>query len=156
MTYKNMTAGELLDISGKPLVMLGGEFTALRHVSKGIVTEYTWRNGEPVMILFKDSQVAKQGAFLIELKDAHNYANSDGHMSADLIKHAIAAAAAMGYDAHDKFAVRKIMDTILDGLADLIAMPPAPKELEKREQIGQGRNEMTLKLDGKTIFEALV
>lgn len=154
--FRNMTAGEVLDISGKPMVMLGGEYTALRHVSKGIVTEYTWRGGEPVMILFKESVATKQGAFLIELKDAFNYANSNGHMSTDLIKHAIQAAAALGYDPNDKFAVRKIMDTILDGLPDLVAMPPCPEELAKREQVGQGRNEMTLKLDGKTILEGLV
>ena len=154
---KHLSAADVLDISGKPMVMLGGEYTALRHVSHGIVTEYTWRNAEPVMILFKDSKLAtKQGAYLIELKDAHAYANSDGNMSTDLIKHAIEAAAALGFDRNDRFAVRQIMDTILDGLPDLVAMPPAPAELQLREQIGQGNSELTFKADGKTLFEGQV
>lgn len=157
MSFKQMTAGELLDISGKPMVMLGGEHTVLRHVSRGIVSEFTWRGGEPVMILFKDTGMAGRcGAYLIELKDAFHYADSRGNPSTTLIDHSRAACAAMGWDRNDKFAVFNVMTVILEGLPDLIKMPPPPRELERREQVGGGKNELTLKLDGKTILEALV
>ncbi len=156
MTVNHLSAQEILDISGKPMVVLGGEFTYMRHVSQGIVTEYTWRNDEPVMILFKDGKATRQGAYLIELKDAYRYADSNGHMSADLFKHSIEAAIALGFDRNDRYAVRKIMDTILDGLPDLLSMPPVPVELEKAESIGQGNNELSFKIDGKTMFEGLV
>jgi len=159
MSYKNMTATELLDISGKPMVMLGGEFTVLRHVSKGIVSEYTWRDGEPVMILFKDvdgRSKTRLGAYLIELKDAFHYADSNGNPSRTLFDHAREACAAMGWDRNDKFAIFNVMTVILEGLPDLIKMPPPPAELERRESISQGKHELTLKLDGRTILERLV
>lgn len=153
---KQMTSTELLDITGVPLVMLGGEWTHHRHVSHGLVTEYTWRDDEPVMILFKDGIATRQGAYLVELKDAYHYASSDGMPSPTLFEHSIDAAVALGYDRNDKSAVRKIMDAILDGLPDLLVMPPAPQEMIEAQEAGRSKAEIRLKVDGETVFEGLV
>ena len=155
MNHAAMHATELLDISGRPLVMLGGEYTYQRHVAEGIVTEYTWRNSEPVMILFKDGLSTRQGCYLIELKDAYRYAESDGNPVRSIMKDARDAAVAMGYDRNDHFAVHKIVNQIVDGLPGLVAMPPVPPELEAKAR-PTGNNELTFKLDGKTLFEGSV
>lgn len=151
---EQMLSGQLMDISGKPMVMLGGEWTYARRRSKGIIVEYTWQKGEPVMILYKDAKHTRVGAYIIELDDAHNYANSDGNMSVSLMAHAMEAAAAMGFDAHDRYAVRSIMDVILDNLEELITMPPAPAAMEAQEKRQAGTvGELTFKADGRTMFE---
>jgi hypothetical protein len=151
----HMSSKELLDISGKPLVMLGGEYVAIRHVSHGIVTEFTWHDGQPCMYIFKDGRTGKQGAYRIDLKDTFHYADSRGNPSTMLFTHAIEAAQAIGFDRNDRNAIRVVMDRILDDIPDLVEkMPPCPAELDRREN--EGSSELLVTLNGKSIFEGMI
>jgi len=143
------------DITGKPMVMLGGPFVHLQRVTGDIVSEFKWHDGEPVVILYRAVPTTKTGAYMIELKDAHLYAASNGMPTPKLFHNAIEACRAIGfYD--DSHAVRRMMDIILDGMPDLIAMPPEPKASEDANRPAADGDELTIKLDGKTIAEVVV
>jgi hypothetical protein len=146
----------ILDITGKKMVMLGGEHVWRQRITGDVVSEFKWIDGEPHMILYRAVPTTKTGAYLIDMNDAHKYADSrSGGPSPTLMQDAIAACKAIGfYD--DKFAVMRVMDIILDGLPDLLAMPPEPKASEIANRPTTGNDEISIKVNGQTVIEAVV
>jgi hypothetical protein len=135
-------------------VVIGGEKAWLNRVSGDIGIAYHWINDEPAMCLFPvRKRISTAGAFIICMSAAYKYVNPNGHPNLNYMVTAAADAAdTMGFSSKDTFIIRKIIDVIADGMGDLLAMPPEPKDLiEKavRENVG----EMTLTCDGEKIAE---
>ena len=124
-------------------VTLGGDKSYKQRVIGDIVCSFQWVNGERAMVLFpKHKRALTNGAFV--LCDSAAYKYTDVRY---LVAQSFAAAKQMGFD-DSKFAAHQIADIIIEGLADLIEMPPMPtKEQKLEESIG----EMLIKVDGKVI-----
>ncbi len=145
----------IIGSSGAPMIILGGPHMYKDRKIGQFVCEYSWINGEPSMVLYPAARVEKTGAYVINMNDAYKYVGSDGYATPTLMSDCIDAAKAMGfYD--DKFACMQIADIILDGISDLINMPPEPQASETANAPTNGENELTIKLDGQTIVEAVV
>jgi hypothetical protein len=148
----NILRSSLLHSSGRPMVMLGGDVYEQR--TKGdIVYEFKWVNGEPVMLIYKRTLGKNTPAYMIELADAHKFAMSNGHATQRLIRHYCVEAAKAIQAHHDKATMHRIIDVILDGIPILVAMPPEPKEQEVANRPSSGNDELTVKVDGKVMFE---
>ncbi len=140
----------LLDpTTGLPLFALGKD-CYLRRVTGDVVVEYTWYNDWPVMALYRALPAKKTSVFLIELDDAHLYVDSDGYPTRKLIAHSLQAAQNLGFGL-DKYAARRLADVILDGIADLIKMPPAPRA--PRAAAPTLGAKMALQVGGQTVRE---
>lgn len=118
---------------------------------------YRWVNDEPCMTLYPryaDFQVNKPTGVDLPLSTAYTLADSvTGAPTPGLLGRLERAALAMGMSS-DKFTCRRIADVIVDGLPDLIEMPPFPprstmddKKLD--EVVGEG----LIKVGGRTIWE---
>jgi hypothetical protein len=152
MAKDKLKASSLLHASGHNMVMLGG-FVYEQHTTGDIISEYKWVNGEPVMLLYKRILGNNTQAYMIELKDAHEFAMSNGHASKALLQTYCQDAAKALRAENDKATVFRLIDIILNGLPILIGMPPEPKEQEIANRPTSGNDEMELKINGKTICE---
>lgn len=133
-------------------VILGGD-TAWKVRAKGdIVCAYHWINAEPALCLYPRQKKLGAGAYVIALSVAHLYARSDGYPTRYLIEASGRAAAVMGMDVTG-FTIHRIADIIIDGLEDLVKMPPEPPMPKKK---GRHLGEISLKSDGKVIAEGEV
>lgn len=130
-------------------VMLGGAKAWKQNVSGDVVASFQWVNGEPAMCLFpKIPRTLNPGAYVIMLDVAFKYANSKtGGPTEYLIQQAAKAAKVMGFNT-DSFIIKRIADLILDGLQDLIEMPPEPTGLTKKDT--QAVGELLVKINGQT------
>lgn len=108
-----------------------------------IVCTFQWVNEEPAMVLFpKAKRTMTNGAYVLCLSAAYKYANVNY-----LVAQSFAAAKQLGFD-DSKYAAHQIADIIIEGLPDLIEMPPMPTPAQK---LDQSIGEMLIKVDGKTI-----
>lgn len=118
----------ILGANGRPYVQLGGEFSRAIHTRGDLVQSFQYVNAEPAMVIW--SSTRKSGAFAICLSVAHEYL--DDHY---LMFQAMSCAHQIGYHPSDKDTVKRICDMILDGLDELVKMPPEPQDaVAKREQ----------------------
>jgi hypothetical protein len=142
----------LLHASGQEMVMLGGD--VYEQLTKGDIThEYKWRNGEPIMLIYKRVLGRNTPAYMIEMKDAHQYAMSNGGPTKALLsKLCMEAAQAIGVE-HDKASIYRIIDVIVEGMDILLKMPPEPKAIEVANRPSTGNDELCIKIDGKVIAE---
>lgn len=136
-------------------VTLGGE-KAWKVYSKGdIVVSFQWVNGEPAMILYpKNPRNLNPGAFVIMLEVAFKYSDArSGAPSPYCMGQALKAAEVMGLFP-DRFTLYRIVDAIMEGLLDLIEMPPEPTGLNQQqtEEVG----ELVVKMGGRVIHESAV
>ena len=138
------------------MVALGGE-TAWRvyRSQGGIGVAYHWIEGKPSMCLYPLSAmtIKPPGAYVIPQREAYRFAHSNGEPELDeAIPAAARACEIMGV--HQTPAMlRHIVDAILDGLPDLIEMPPEPEQLKPvKPNVG----EMAIKVDGETVMERTV
>jgi hypothetical protein len=152
MAKDKLKASSLLHASGREMVMLGG-FVYEQHTTGDIISEYKWVNGEPVMLLYKRILGSNTQAYMIELKDAHEFAMSNGNASKALLQTYCKDAAKALRAENDKATIFRLIDIILNGLPILIGMPPEPKEQEVANRPTSGNDEMELKLNGKTVCE---
>lgn len=139
----------IADISGKPMVMLGGEDVWLSRTTGDIVCEYKYVEEKPCMVLYREAPTTKTGAFIIEVMDIHKYADNRGNPTMRLIADAARAAASIGFAETDTHAIRRLVTIIIEGVPDLQRMPHMqikPKNYGKT--VG---GEMTLKVGDKTI-----
>lgn len=146
---------QLTHPSGKRMVMLGGDVYEQLH--KGDVTyEFKWVDGEPVMLIYKRTLGASSPAYMIEMLDAHKFAKSNGYATKELLsKYCNDAAKAVGCE-HDKATIFRMIDVILDGIPILLRMPPEPKAIEIANRPSSGNDELSIKIDGKTVIETQV
>ena len=124
-------------------VTLGGEKAYKIRVIGDIVCSYQWVNEEPAMVLFpKIKRTFTNGAFVLCLSAAWKYTNVNY-----LVSQSFAAAKQLGFE-DSKFVAHQIADIIIEGIPDLVEMPPVPTQEQKLEEsIG----EMLLKVDGEII-----
>lgn len=127
-------------------VLIGGEKAYLQRIAGDIVISYQWVNQEPAMIIWpKIKRLATKGAYVIPIDSAYKYADMDY-----LVEAAAKAAEFIGMD-ESRFTIHRIATAILDGLPDLLEMPPEPNGLNKlqNEQIGEAK----IIVDGRTILD---
>jgi len=147
----------IADASGKQLVVLGGPFMYKQFIHGDVTVELTWVNEEPHMLLYRSNPGPKEGAYMIELIDAHKYVDSvTGGPSRTLQQDCIEATRAMGFSTTDTHALFKVMTCILDHISDLIAMPPEPKASEIANRPTTGNDELTIKVNGEVVAEVVV
>jgi hypothetical protein len=122
-----------------------------------VTVELTWVNEEPHMLIYRSNPGPKEGAYMIELIDAHKYVDSKtGGPSSSLRMDCIEATRAIGFNVHDKYALFKVMTCILDHITDLLAMPPEPKASEIANRPSTGNDELTIKVNGEVVAEVVV
>lgn len=155
MAKIDIMRSELLHPSGKRMVMLGGDVYEQLH--KGDITyEFKWVGGEPVMLIYKRTLGKNSPAYMIEMLDAHKFAESNGYATKALMsQYCHDAAKALGCE-HDKATVFRLIDVILDGIPILLRMPPEPKAIELANRPSSGNDELSIKIDGKTVIETVV
>lgn len=132
-------------------VMLGGPKAWKQRTTHNIVSSFQWINNEPAMVLFPANQSRGKGAFVICLSSAFRYANRDGYATPYLADQTRVACEVMGLfpDRHTRF---RIAEIILDGLGELIQMPPEPTDAKVYgKETPEG--EVAVKLGGKTVIE---
>ncbi|MCK7581088.1 MAG: hypothetical protein MZV65_39330, partial [Chromatiales bacterium] len=131
-------------------ILLGGE-TAWRVRRVGdLVLSYQWLDGEPCLFVYPARARRGAGALAVPLASAHQWAGADGYPALDhAIPTATRGAQMMGMFP-DSWTVRRIVEAVVDGLPDLLEMPPEPPSLAKpAPSVG----EMTIKIDGQTVAE---
>jgi hypothetical protein len=127
-------------------VLIGGEKAYLQRVIGDIVVSYQWVNEEPAMILWpKMKRLGTKGAFVLGMSSAYKYADMNY-----LVAKAAEIAEFIGMDA-SKFTINRIATIIIEGLEDLIHMPPEPIGMNKAQE--QEIGEAKIMVDGKTIME---
>lgn len=141
--------------SGKPMVMLGGDVWEQRKTGD-IISEFKWVDGKPVMLLYKRVLGANTPAFMVEMSDAHKFSNSDGTPAKRLLMDLCHQAAKALNSEHDRATITRIIDVIMEGIPDLLRMPPEPKVLKEANRPTNGDSEISIKLNGETIMEAVV
>lgn len=126
-------------------VHLGGKDSFKQRITGDIVSSYQWVNGEAAMILWPKIPKAHGGAYVICLSSAFKYADVNY-----LVQQATVAAKFMGMD-DSKFTRQRIAGVIIDGLEDLVRMPPERPGVNEQqlETIG----EASIKVDGQTIMQ---
>ncbi|MBP6733360.1 MAG: hypothetical protein KA142_01470 [Chromatiaceae bacterium] len=137
-------------------VLIGGERAWRKRRLGDLGVAYQWVNGEPAMILFPATRPAyRAGAFVICLSAAHRYAGADGHPNLGYaIPQAYDAARVMGLSL-ERGTVRKIIDAIVEGLPDLVEMPPEPiwaKDDKPMPVVG----ELSVRQGGRVVIETEV
>jgi hypothetical protein len=141
--------------SGMNMVMLGGDVYDQRTTGD-IISEFKWVNGEPVMLIYKRVLGHNTKAYMIELEDAHMFATSSGLPSKMLLSTYCRDAARALNSEHDKATMFRLIDVIMEGLADLLRMPPEPKAHEIANRPTTSGDELKIIMDGKTIAEVQV
>ena len=135
------------------MLMLGGENAWKKYVKGDIVVTFQWVNGEPAMILFpKVKRTLHSGAFALCMSAAHLYVNSDGYpIVSYLAPKSIEIAKALGMDA-DRSTCHRIADVILDGMEDLLMMPPE-RPTSHKEKNTDVVGEVVIRDGGRIIHE---
>jgi hypothetical protein len=128
-------------------IVVGGQHAWKVERKGDIVRAFHWVNGEPAMVLFPVRKRLGAGAFVVCMSAAHKYARRDGYPTEYSIAQAHKAATLMAMDTN-KGTVHNIVTTIIDGISDLVRMPPEPQLPQKKlASIG----EITLKSQGRVI-----
>ena len=162
-----MSAVSLLSPSGLPFVELGGERAWRQRVIRDVVCSYQWvelyrmgddsapREPEPCMCLFPASRRMDTGAYCIPQRLAYLYVTPEGQPTEHLLHKGFEAAEAMGFTAHDRSTIHRVIDIIVEGLPDLIMMPTdQPNALAtKRRKIGV---ELAVKALGQEIHSEVI
>jgi hypothetical protein len=81
---------------------------------------------------------------------------SNGTATKELMQELCHDAARALNSEHDKATVHRLIDVILNGLADLLRMPPEPRALELANQPVVQGDELKVTMDGKTIIEKVI
>ena len=138
-------------------IVIGGE-KAWRKYRKGdIGISYHWIDGEPAMVLFPANRQSSRlvTPFVIKLSIGHQYVNSDGHPNLlHAMSAAVDAAQCLGM-APEMSTVHRIIDAIVEGMPDLVMMPPEPS-WASQVPTGPAVGELAIKVDGRTVHEAPV
>ena len=139
-------------------VLLGGD-KAWKVRNKGDLNiSYEWINNEPAMCVYPAiRRNIHQGALVIPIEAAWKYANANGEPNVEYITAmAIKACQHMGMQP-EKSVIHRIIDVIVDGLPDLVEMPPEPPSHQIDRVNGSPKvGDLVIKVDGETILETEV
>lgn len=136
-------------------VLLGSDKAWRVRQVRDFVLSYQWLDGEPALFVYPAHRRSGPAAFVLPLRSAYLWAMANGHPD---LTHAIPTAhqavEAMGlYPARQT--LHDFVTAVVDGLPDLIAMPPEP--LENALRGGRANvGELTLSVDGETVIETEV
>lgn len=130
-------------------LQLGGDACwKKRRASGGLAIFYEWFEGEGAMFITRAHQSAlagNRGSAAITQPQAHLYADSKtGAPTPRLIQFAAKACTEIGLEA-SRMNIKAIADAIVDGLEDLVRMPPEPAG--RKAKSGKPEGEIAL-LDG--------
>lgn len=135
-------------------VMLGGDKAWKTRQTGDIVSSFQWVNGEPSMVLWAARRhTLGAGAFVLQLSAAHKYADNRGMPTRYCAQMTEQIARQLGMEP-GPWTQKRIADVILDGLSDLVDMPPEPTGLTQAQT--QAIGEMSIKVEGETVHEAVV
>ncbi len=128
-------------------VHLGAESAwRVRHVGD-LTLSFQWLDGEPALFLYPRYR-RRGAAFVVPLALAHAWAHVDGHPDlSHAIPSAMNAAQALGFST-DRSVIRGIVDAVVDGLPDLLMMPP-----ERPRPPSPAVGEVTLRVNGDLTTE---
>ncbi len=118
------------------LVRHHGEITAI----------FTWINQERAMVLVATRRPPGSPWYVIMESAAYLYADENGNPTPRLVESAAKASEVLCLN-QTNYAVKKIVDVIVDGLPDLVQMPSEPPNEVAKAAIG----EIKLMADGKLI-----
>lgn len=132
------------------MILLGGK-TAWRVRRVGpMVLSYQWLDGKPAMFVYPENRPEGYGALCIPLDSAHLWAKADGYPHLEhAIPTAMRAAPTMGVGV-SKPGIHMIVDAVLEGIPDLLRMPPEPPRRPKASPV---LGELAIKEGGRTISE---
>jgi hypothetical protein len=149
----------ILGASGQNWVELGGDRVWEQRIKGDIVVSYQWlmagkKEPQACMVLFPAVPKMDGGAYAIPQENAYEYSDSTGGPTPYLLTAAYNAATSMGFYP-DQSTVFRIVDIIVDGLADLVRMPSdQPVRLDiKKPVIGI---EASAKVNGQVIHQGVV
>lgn len=151
-----MNGYELAGPDGQPLLKRDAEW--LRRVKGDLTVSYQWiktgnfPDGIEAMVFWRN--ISPQVRFALTSAKVCDYAQSKGTAAHGLMTKAIEICEFLGYDVNsDRQSVRRLMDVILDGISDLIMMPPPPDSPEAQlESVGV----LTVKANGQVALEVAV
>lgn len=132
------------------MIELGGDRAWKVKLKGDVVIAYHWVNNEPALVLYKKGAgiLGNPGAFVIPLESAFKYADANtGMPTRYAISQAHVAAGVIGF-MPDGGIIHRIVDAILDGLIDLIEMPPEPTGMNQKDTAAVG--ELLVKINGET------
>lgn len=156
-----MSQNTILSPTGQPLVMIGGERAWKHRCIRDVVCSFQWldrpdvdpEGPHPCMILHRRNATQDHGAYVIPQRNAFVYADSKGNPTGYLMGTAFKAAVQMGFFP-DESTITRIIDVIVEGLADLVDMPSTqPGELNTRRIHGI---EAQAKMNGKVIHSEVI
>ena len=129
-------------------LMLGGaKCWKKRRVTGGLVVFYEWFEGVGTMFITRDKQHAlsgNRGAAAIAQPMAYLYADSKTGMPTDrLIQFAAQACRQLSLEP-SRMNIRHIADAIVEGLEDLVRMPPEPTSAQVTGQAERPLGEISL------------
>jgi hypothetical protein len=117
----------------------------VRHHGE-IMAIFTWINQERAMVLVASRRPPGSPWYCIMESAAYLYADESGNPTRRLIESAAKASEVLCLN-QTNYAVKKIVDIIVDGLPDLIKMPSAPPNELAKHAIG----EMQLRANGELV-----
>jgi hypothetical protein len=153
----------ILSPTGQPMVMIGGERAWKQRTIRDIVCSFQWldrpdidpEGPHPCMILHRRDNTMDRGAYVIPQRNAYAYATPSGEPTPQLMASAFLATTQLGFHP-DTSTVHRLIDIIVEGLADLVLMPSTqPGEFDLRKY-GVHGIEATAKVNGKTIHQELI
>jgi hypothetical protein len=152
-------SASILGPNGMPMVELAGDRAWLIRPKGDLMVSMQWidcggEEPEPCMCLFPAARHMDTAAYVIRQHDAWAYATNKGDASPHLIGAAFKAALHMGFFP-DKSTVHRVIDAVLENLADLVRMPSSqPASLEvARKRMGV---EYRATVNGRTMIEGVV
>lgn len=141
-------------------LLLGGERCWKKRVaSGGLAVFYEWFEGEATLFLTRRDKFGlsgNRGSAAIAQGQAYLYADStSGAPTMRLMEFAGKACSELGLEP-SRMNVKAIADAIIDGLEDLIRMPPEPTHRQFTGKNERPVGEMDLMVDGERVISTEV
>ena len=156
-------SASILGPNGNPYVELGGDRAWLVRTIGDMVVSYQWLHRpeidpdgpHPCMCLYAANRRTDTGAYVIPQRNCYWYADRHGNPTPDLLGTAFKACIYLGFDRNDKFAARRMMDVIVEGIPDLIRMPSEQPGALDMKRLIHGI-QASAKVNGRTVNEEVL
>lgn len=110
---------------------------------------------EPAMV-FKRKLGDNRRVAILRLSELHNFVANSGYGMGAAVFMGMKFAEAIGCTPGDKFAARDVTDLIVEYSEDLVKMPSEPPAAVSKSAAPQPKAELSIQLDGQTVFETEV
>lgn len=143
-------------------LMVGGDDAWKVHRTGELVVAFHWvgsggNDPEPTMCLYPAHPSRKAGVVMIGLSAAYKYVDSrSGDPTPYLVQQCVPFSEHMGM-VITSGTLRKIANTVVDFIPDLLAMPNEPDELDAIRRAKEGKvGEMSIIANGEKVLEVAV